>query len=64
MTDLPQRSHYGAQTGDDVNAREAYRGHPWFGATVEFCERLGHADHDGLQHASWVSFVDWPFALR
>jgi predicted HD phosphohydrolase len=36
---LFQLHYYGAQTGDDVNAREAYRGHPWFDATVEFCER-------------------------
>jgi predicted HD phosphohydrolase len=34
-----QMHYYGAQTGDDVNAREAFRGHPWFDATVEFCER-------------------------
>jgi predicted HD phosphohydrolase len=36
---LFQMYYYGAQTGDDANAREAYRDHPWFGATVEFCER-------------------------
>jgi len=36
---LFQMHYYGAQTGDDANAREAYRGHPWFDATVEFCER-------------------------
>src|SRR5258708_2908037 len=34
---LFQMHYYGAQTGDDVNAREAYRTHPWFDATVEFC---------------------------
>ncbi len=36
---LFQLYYYGAKTGDDPNAREAYRGHPWFEATVEFCER-------------------------
>jgi len=36
---LFQMHYYGAQTGDDANAREAYRGHPWFEATAEFCER-------------------------
>ncbi|HEX3962286.1 MAG TPA: hypothetical protein VHZ03_37605 [Trebonia sp.] len=36
---LFQMHYYGAQTGDDANAGEAYRAHPWFGATVEFCER-------------------------
>jgi predicted HD phosphohydrolase len=34
-----QMHYYGAQTGDDVNARDAYRGHPLFDATVDFCER-------------------------
>lgn len=33
-----QMYYYDTQTGDDVNAKEAYRGHPWFDATVEFCE--------------------------
>ena len=36
---LFQMHYYGAQTGDDVNARDAYLEHPWFGAAVEFCER-------------------------
>jgi predicted HD phosphohydrolase len=36
---LFQMYYYGAATGDDVNARETYRDHPWFDATVEFCER-------------------------
>jgi len=36
---LFQMYYYGAQSGDDVNARDAYREHPWFDATVEFCER-------------------------
>ena len=50
--------YYGAQTGDDVNAREAYRAHPWFDATVEFCERY---DEQLLDPA-----YDWaaPGALR
>jgi predicted HD phosphohydrolase len=36
---LFQMYYYGAQSGDDVNARDAYREHRWFDATVEFCER-------------------------
>jgi predicted HD phosphohydrolase len=36
---LFQMHYYGTQTGDDANARDAYREHPWFGATAEFCER-------------------------
>ena len=36
---LFQMHYYGGQTGADVNAREAYRGAPWFDAAAEFCER-------------------------
>jgi predicted HD phosphohydrolase len=36
---LFQMHYYGAQTADDANARDAYLEHPWFDATVEFCER-------------------------
>ena len=51
-----QMYYYGAQTGDDANAREAYRDHPWFDATVEFCERFDencfdpHYDALPLEH--------------
>ena len=34
-----QQFYYGHHTGDDPNAREAWRGHPWFDDCVEFCER-------------------------
>jgi predicted HD phosphohydrolase len=34
-----QEYYYGHLTGGDPNARERYRGHPWFDACAEFCER-------------------------
>jgi predicted HD phosphohydrolase len=34
-----QQFYYGHNTGDDPNAREAWRGHQWFDDCVEFCER-------------------------
>ena len=34
-----QEYYYGHLTGGDRNARERYRGHPWFDACAEFCER-------------------------
>lgn len=34
-----QQFYYGHNTGDDPDAREAWRGHPWFDDCVEFCER-------------------------
>ena len=36
---LFQMYYYGPSMGGDKNARERFRGHPWFDATVEFCAR-------------------------
>jgi predicted HD phosphohydrolase len=36
---LFQMYYYAPHMGGDKNAREAYRGHPWFDATIEFCEK-------------------------
>jgi len=36
---LFQMYYYGPHMGGDKNARERFRGHRWFDATVEFCER-------------------------
>ena len=36
---LFQMFYYGPHMGGDKNARDRFRGHPWFDATVEFCER-------------------------
>ena len=32
-----QQFHYGPASGDDPNARDRYRDHPWFDACAEFC---------------------------
>jgi predicted HD phosphohydrolase len=34
-----QLHYYGQHVGADPNERDRYRGHKWFGDTVEFCER-------------------------
>jgi predicted HD phosphohydrolase len=34
-----QQFHYGTASGDDPNARDRYRDHPWFDACAEFCAR-------------------------
>jgi predicted HD phosphohydrolase len=36
---LFQMYYYSPNLGGDKNARERFRGHRWFDATVEFCER-------------------------
>lgn len=32
-----QQFHYGPASGDDPDARDRYRDHPWFDACAEFC---------------------------
>jgi predicted HD phosphohydrolase len=36
---LFQMFYYGPNMGGDKHARDQFAGHPWYGATVEFCER-------------------------
>jgi predicted HD phosphohydrolase len=36
---LFQMYYYGPHMGGDKHARDQFAGHPWFDATVEFCER-------------------------
>jgi predicted HD phosphohydrolase len=36
---LFQMYYYGPHMGADKNARDRFRGHPWFAGCVEFCER-------------------------
>ncbi len=49
---LFQTYYYGEHTGDDPNARDAYRDHPYYEACVEFCERYDQncfdPDYDSL----------------
>jgi predicted HD phosphohydrolase len=60
-----QMHYYGAKTGDDVNAREAYLGHQWFDATVEFCERYDEncfdPDYDWLPLEHFAPAVEEVF---
>ena len=40
---LFQSYYYAHHTGGDRNARDAYRDHPWYQDTAEFCHRWdGH----------------------
>jgi hypothetical protein len=58
--------YYGAQTGDDANARDVYREHPWFSATVEFCEGYDEncfdAGYDWLPHEHFALAVEEVFS--
>jgi predicted HD phosphohydrolase len=38
-----QQHYYGHHTAHDPDAREAYRGHPWFDSCERFCERWDQA---------------------
>lgn len=41
-----QKYYYADKIGEDPNARERYRGHPWFDACERFCERWDQAAFD------------------
>jgi predicted HD phosphohydrolase len=41
-----QAYYYAHHTGGDRNARDRYRDHPCYAATVEFCHRWDHASFD------------------
>jgi len=57
--------YYAPRPGDDVNAREAYLGPPWFDATVEFCERYDEncfdPDYDWLPLEHFAPAVEEVF---
>jgi predicted HD phosphohydrolase len=65
---LFQMYYYGAQTGDDVNARDTFRGHPWFDATVEFCEHYDEncfdPDYDWLPLEHFAPAVEEVFSRK
>lgn len=46
MHGIFQQYFYGHHTGHDPDAREAYRGHPWFDSCATFCERWDQASFD------------------
>ena len=41
-----QQHYYGHHTGQDPDAREVYRDHPWFASCERFCERWDQASFD------------------
>ncbi len=61
-----QQFHYGQVTGDDVNARELYRGHPAFEACAEFCalydQNCFDPEFDSLPLESFQPIVERVFS--
>ena len=43
---LFQSYYYAHHTGGDRNARDAYRDHPWYQDTVDFCQRWDQSSFD------------------
>ena len=43
---LFQMYYYAHHSGGDRNARDRYRDHPYYGATVEFCEKWDQSSFD------------------
>lgn len=43
---LFQAYYYAHHTGGDRNARDRYRDHPWYQATVDFCHRWDQSSFD------------------
>jgi len=62
---LFQMYYYGPHMGGDSRARDQFRGHPWFDATVEFCERYDEncfdPDYDWLPLAHFAPAVEEVF---
>ena len=62
---LFQMYYYGPHMGGDKHARDQFRGHPWFDATVEFCERYDEncfdPDYDWLPLAHFAPAVEEVF---
>jgi predicted HD phosphohydrolase len=62
---LFQMFYYGPYMGGDKHARDQFRGHPWYDATVEFCERYDEncfdPDYDSLPLAHFAPLVETVF---
>jgi len=62
---LFQMYYYGPHMGGDKHSRDQFRGHPWFDATVEFCERYDEncfdPDYDWLPLAHFAPAVEEVF---
>ena len=59
---LFQMYYYGPHMGGDKNARERFRGHRWFDATVEFCERYDENCFDPAYE--WLPLEHFAPAVR
>ena len=53
-----QGYYYAHHTGGDRNAREALRGHRWFGVCAAFCERWDQASFDPDYDASPIDHFE------
>jgi predicted HD phosphohydrolase len=63
---LFQMYYYAPHMDGDKHAREQFRGHPWFDATVEFCERYDEncfdRDYDWLPLEHFAPAVEEVFS--
>ncbi len=57
-----QLHYFGMHTGDDPDAREAYRDHKWFGSCEHFCERWDEVSFDPAY--PWFPLEHFEPALR
>lgn len=61
-----QAYHYGRHTGDDPDARERYRDHPWFDECAEFCELYDQncfdPDYDSMPLGHFAPALERVFA--
>ena len=57
-----QLRYYGMHTGQDPDAREAYRGHQWFDSCERFCENWDQKSFD--PNYEWLSLEHFEPTLR
>jgi len=55
---LFQLYYYAHHTGGDRNARDAYRGHEWFDACTEFCEKYDQESFDPAYENLPIEFFE------
>ncbi len=55
---LFQTYYYAHHTGGDRNARDAYRDHPWYQDTVDFCHRWDQSSFDPTYESLPLEFFE------
>ena len=55
---LFQSYYYAHHTGGDRNARDAFRDHPWYWDTVEFCDRWDQSSFDPGYESLPIEFFE------